>query len=55
MNNNGLVECKESFITKIRKFFKKLFEKKIIITTAYKRKLMKILVHLLIMKRKTIL
>lgn len=28
MNNNGLVECKESFITKIRKFFKKLFEKK---------------------------
>ena len=28
MNNNGLIEYKESFITKVRKFFKKLFGKK---------------------------
>ena len=28
MNNNGLIEYKESFITKIRKFFKRLFGKK---------------------------
>ena len=28
MNNNGLIEYKESFITKLRKFFKKLFGKK---------------------------
>lgn len=27
MNNNGLIEYKESFITKIRKFFKRLFGK----------------------------
>lgn len=28
MNNHGMVEYKESFITKIKKFFKRLFEKK---------------------------
>lgn len=28
MNNNGLIEYKESFITKIRKFFKRIFGKK---------------------------
>lgn len=28
MNNNGLIEYKESFITKIRNFFKRLFGKK---------------------------
>ena len=28
MNNNVLIEYKESFITKIRKFFKRLFGKK---------------------------
>ena len=28
MNNNGMIEYKESFITKIKKFFKRLFEKK---------------------------
>ena len=28
MNNNGIIEYKENFITKIKKFFKKLFEKK---------------------------
>lgn len=28
MNNNGLIEYKESFITKIRKFFERLFGKK---------------------------
>ena len=27
MNNNGLIEHKESFITKIRKFFKRIFGK----------------------------
>ncbi len=27
MNNNGLIEYKESFITKIRKFFKRIFGK----------------------------
>lgn len=27
MNNKGLIEYKESFITKIRKFFKRLFDK----------------------------
>ena len=27
MNNNGLIEYKESFITKIRNFFKRLFGK----------------------------
>ena len=29
MNNNGLIEYKENFITKIRNFFFKLFKKKI--------------------------
>lgn len=28
MNNNGMIEYKESFIIKIKKFFKRLFEKK---------------------------
>lgn len=28
MNNNGMIEYKESFITKIKKFFKRLFGKK---------------------------
>ena len=28
MNNNGIIEYKENFITKIKKFFKKLFERK---------------------------
>ena len=28
MNNNGLIEYKESFITKIRNFFKRIFGKK---------------------------
>ena len=28
MNNNGMIEYKESFITKIKKFFKRLFQKK---------------------------
>lgn len=28
MNNNGLIKYKESFITKIRKFFKRIFGKK---------------------------
>lgn len=28
MNNNGLIEYKESFITKIRNFFRRLFGKK---------------------------
>ena len=28
MNNNGIIKYKESFITKIKKFFKKLFERK---------------------------
>ena len=28
MNNNGMIEYKESFIIKIKKFFKRLFGKK---------------------------
>ena len=28
MNNNGIIKYKENFITKIKKFFKKLFERK---------------------------
>ena len=28
MNNNGMIEYKENFITKMKKFFKKLFERK---------------------------
>lgn len=28
MNNNGMIEYKENFITKIKKFFKRLFRKK---------------------------
>ena len=28
MNNNGIIEYKENFITKMKKFFKKLFERK---------------------------
>ena len=28
MNNNGLIEYKESFITKIKNFFKRLFVRK---------------------------
>ena len=52
MSNNGLIEYKENFITKIKNFLKDYLEEKMNNIVIYKKFLAIVLINLLITKRK---